>query len=191
MCHYLFCNWRNLFRACSTPNKETYYFLSFTTASCVSQTPSYPPSVLVQVTWSHSHFLCKPSFPSAGWSNCSVLDCPLWNYIFLEVSCPKPGTFSCETCLVVNKSKYFPYFSDPSFISATPDCVFPLLNNFISSMELLLGIYCSPQILLYTTVSYQKFPRLNFWGSLFLPNSNTLHFYFSYHMWPSLAFYHW
>lgn len=114
---------------------------------------------------------------SAYLSNCWLIKllCTMLSSVklyFLEVSCPKVGTFPCETCLVVNKSKYFTYFSVSSLVPATPDHICPLLN---AQLHLING---APAWSSYTTVSYQKFPNLNFWGSLFLPNYNILHFSF-------------
>lgn len=43
---------------------------------------------------------------------------------FLEVSCPEVGTFPCDTCLVVNKSKSFTFFSS-SFFSWNTRPYFP------------------------------------------------------------------
>lgn len=83
---------------------------------------------------------------------------------FLKVSCTEVGTYLCETCLVVNKSKYFPYFSGSSFLPATPDHIYPLLNSFISRMELQLPDLQPTDSLLYTCfipeVSQTKFVRV-------------------------------
>lgn len=145
---------------------------------------------LVQVTWSHSQFLCKPPFPAAGWSNCSVLDSPLWSYIFSK--CLEVGTFPRETCLVVNKSKYFPYFSGSSFLPATPDHICSLLNDFISWMEVQLPDLqpTDPLLQLFCTRSFpnQISECHFFYPTIILFNSPS---YFSYHTWLSLAFYHW
>lgn len=82
----------------------------------------------------HTFSLSHPSFPTSDWSHCSILGCPQSNYIFLEVSCPKPGTSPRETCLVLNASKHFTDFAGHASLSATPDHICPLLNSFISWM---------------------------------------------------------
>lgn len=62
-------------------------------------------SFFCQVTWSHSHLLCKSSFPNSD--NTVVLGCSHPNNIFLEVLSPRLGTWACEIYLVLITSRCF------------------------------------------------------------------------------------
>lgn len=118
---------------------KAYYCLSFTTASCISEIPSYPFSS-PRSGYLISFTLSLQTFPTAGWSSYSVPCCPLWNYIFLKYHVQKWALFHVKPAWLWTKVNTSPIFQCPVLFLQHQTIFSPFwMHNFISSMELLLG----------------------------------------------------